>query len=364
MRTLKDDGRYSDGGGLYLVVRGGRKTWVYMFSWRGKRREMGLGRYPEIDLATARDEAEKARRAVTLGEDPIRLRRPINKTFESFAKAFIEARSADWTGERTRYNWERDLLVHAKGLLDMDVADIDTSDIVKVLSKLWKSHHSTAKSLQGRLETLFDAAKVQGLRTGENPARWRGHLKHLMPKKRALSNGHFAAAPYAEAPDRYSKLVARGDLKGVLALRLTIVTVSRSKMVRGMRWDEIKGSVWTVPAERMKMRKPFAIPLSKEALGIIAQCRNGTPFVFPGRTKGNVISRGTMIHYLDDVTVHGWRSTFRDWAGDRTDHARDVIETAMAHEIGSESERAYRRGKAFDKRSLLMDDWASYLTSS
>lgn len=376
IRTLKEPRYYADGNGLYFVIEeGGSKRWAFIFQLRKRRREMGLGSLADTSLAEAREKRDDARNLIRQGIDPIEAReKPADvdaprRTLRVAAEELIASLRNGWRGKSTESNWKRSLLTHAGKLTDMEVDEITTEDIVEAVQPYWVNQPESGGKLRDRLEKVLDAEKVKGNRTGENPARWRGHLEHLLPKRRKLIRGHHRAIPYTKAPAVLAEVRRRSGM-GARALEFTILTVGREDMILGARWKEIDGSLWTIPPERMKEGdEPFVVPLAKPAMRLLASVRppvvDPEALIFPGTVTGRQLSNNTMDRVLDrakiDATPHGFRSTFRDWAGDCTDHAREVVEHALAHAVGDETERAYRRGNALQKRRVLMNDWATFL---
>lgn len=368
--TLARPGRHADGGGLYLVVdKNGAKRWALLVTIRGRRREIGLGGLSKANgLTDAREKAVEAMRAIERGEDPTRPK-SASPTFAEAAEEIITDLAPGWRGAKTEEGWRRSLLTHAKKLANLPVDQVTTDDVLDVVRPLWRDKPESGGKLRARLEVLFDAAKARGWRQGENPARWRGHMDRLLPKRKKLTRGHHRALPYADMSAFMARL---GDetAMSARALEWTILTAGREDMTLGMTWGEIVGDLWTIPAARMKVGE-HRVPLPKQALGILDTVRLGEPpagaLVFPGAKPGKPMSNATMDALLKrmkvDATPHGFRSTFRDWAGDMTDHPREVAEAALAHVVGSSTERAYRRGDALKKRRALMTDWANYCWS-
>ncbi len=365
-------GRYGDGNNLYLKVDTG-KRWLFLFRLDGRSREMGLGSAHAVTLAEARDLAAEAKRLVSRGIDPIEERKRASargKTFGAVADEFIETKGSAWRNPKHRQQWTNTLKAYAESLRDMPVADITTTHVLDVLKPIWSDKPETASRVRGRIENILDAAKAQGLRTGENPAAWRGNLAHLLSRRAKLTRGHQRALPYSEMPDFWNELCGRSGT-AAMALRFTILTAARTNEVLGATWSEVNltDTIWTVPAERMKGGKPHRVPLAAEAVSILEemQALSGT-YVFPASGANQRLSSAAMSAVLKrmkvDATVHGFRSTFRDWAGDTTDHPREVIEAALAHQIGSGVERAYRRGDALEKRSLLLEEWSTYIKTT
>jgi integrase len=368
-------GRYGDGGGLYLIVSAtGARKWVYRFSWRGKVTEMGLGAGDSVSLAEARDLRDEARRTLASGRNPIEARREAARalagkpTFGEVADALIEAKSVQWRNAKHRAQWKMTLTEYAAPLRSRPVDEISTADVLDVLKPLWLAKPETASRLRGRIEAVLDAAKAQGHRSGENPAAWRGHLSHLLPKRPALTRGHHAAMDYAGVPAFVQKLRER-DAIAAMALEFCILTATRSGEVLGARWPEMdmEAGVWTIPPSRMKAGRLHRVPLSGRAVSIVgklAETKVGD-FVFPGRRADKPLSNMAMEMVLrrmkvEGATVHGFRSAFRDWAGNETHFPREVAEAALAHIVGDKAEQAYRRGDALEKRRALMEAWAAY----
>ncbi|MEH2524211.1 MULTISPECIES: tyrosine-type recombinase/integrase [unclassified Bradyrhizobium] len=364
-------GKYSDGGNLYLIVSpNGSRKWVLRFTWRGRAREMGLGSAAAVPLADAREKAASARRKIARGLNPIDERKRTNgvPTFGEMADQVREALSVGFRNEKHKAQWKSTLTTDAATLRDKPVDTITTDDVLAVLKPIWTTKPETASRLRGRIEKVLDAAKAKGFRDGENPARWRGHLDHLLPRPSKLARGHHAAMPYDELAAFVADLRGREAL-AALALELCILTAARSGEILGMRWDEIDldKKIWTVPAHRMKAGREHRIPLSQRATDILVRLSEGRSgeFVFPGQRRDKPLSNMAMEMMLrrmkiENATVHGFRSSFRDWAGNETSYPRELIETALAHVIGDKAEQAYRRSDALEKRRNLMEAWADY----
>lgn len=385
-------GRYADGGGLYLRVQGGgARSWLFRAIEGGKARDIGLGPAAgagALSLADARARARELATQMTKGE-PLEGKRAqakkaaaharaaaiAGKTFKEVAEAFVDRREGGWRNDKHRQQWRNTLAAYAYPHFGaLPVSQIETSHVLTALEDIWFAKPETASRVRGRIENVLDAAKVQGLRSGENPARWRGHLDHLLPKPEKLKRGHHAALSYAELPAFMNELGARDGI-AARALEYTILTVARSGEVLGATWAEIdlEKALWTIPAERMKAGKEHRIPLSQRALEILQQVQllntkglNAAP-VFPGN-GGGALSGMAMSMLLrrmgrDGITVHGFRSTFRDWAGETTAFPREVVEHALAHQLANKAEAAYQRGTLFPKRVKLMDCWAIFCAS-
>jgi integrase len=375
--ALQTSGLHADGGGLYLQIGPtGAKSWSFVFQWRSKRKQMGLGALLTTTLAEARQEADAARRAVARGINPIDARRLAHvggNTFGAVADDLIKSIQTEWKNEKHRYQWTQSLEVDAAALRPLDVNRITTDDVLAVLRPIWTTKPETASRTRGRIERVLDAAKAKGLRTGDNPARWKGHLAVLLPKRQKLTRGHHPAMPFTEICDFVTLLSARPAL-AAQALELTILTACRTGEVIGAKTSEfdLAKALWVIPADRMKAKAEHRVPLNAAALALVKQLIADqeelgamSEYLFADGSGQKPISNMAMNMLLRRMgqrtyTVHGFRSTFRDWAGECTDHPREVIEAALAHTVGSEVERAYRRGDALDKRRLLMADWAAH----
>ena len=340
-----------------------------MWTRGGKRREMGMGAYPAISLAKARKLAEANRAAVEDGRDPIAERaKEAEPTFGQCADAFIAGMEAGWRNEKHRAQWRMTLTVYCAPIRSRRVSQITTHDVLAVLTPIWSEKPETASRLRGRIERVLDYAKAKGWRDGENPALWRGHLKNVLPARQRLTRGHHAAMPYGDVPAFVARLRAL-EAMSARALEFTILTAGRSGETRGATWAEIDfdRALWVIPANRMKAGKEHRVPLTPRAVDLLRDLYElrTSELVFPGQKNGRPLSVMAMDMLLRrmkvDVTVHGFRSAFRDWAGEETGFPRDVAEQALAHAVGDATERAYRRGDALEKRRKLMDSWAAYL---
>ena len=364
-------GKYSDGGNLYLIVSPtGTRKWVLRFTWRGRAKEMGLGSATGVPLVDARARAADARRKVSQGLNPIEERKRDGgiPMFGEMADDVREALSAGFRNEKHKAQWKSTLETYAAPLRAKPVDTITTDDVLSVLKPIWTKKAETASRLRGRIEKILDAAKAKGFRDGENPARWRGHLDNLLPRPLKLTRGHHAAMAYEDVAAFIGKLRKR-EATAAVALEFCILTAARSGEVLGLRWPEIDfdKKIWTVPAERMKAGREHRVPLSARAVSILkalAKAKQGE-FAFAGQRLNKPLSGMAMEMMLrrmkiDDATVHGFRSSFRDWAGNVSNFPREVTETALAHVIGDKAEQAYRRSDALDKRRKLMEAWAAY----
>jgi integrase len=368
--TITKHGRHADGGGLYLSMspNGGRR-WVFLYRWHGKPTEIGFGSARDVTLARARELAGQARGKLAEGINPKDARRPSGgATFGECADRLIEAMRPSWRNGKHAAQWEMTLRDYAAPLRRLPPDKITTDDVLSVLKPFWNDKPETASRLRGRIERVLDAAKAQGLRSGENPARWRGHLDQLLPKRQQLTRGHHPAMSYTDVPAFVADLQAR-QATAASALEVAVLTAARSGEVLGARWVEfdLDRAVWTVPATRMKAGREHRVPLSPRALKIVKamqDTRNGD-FVFPGHRPGRPLSVMALEMVLrrmkiKDATVHGFRSAFRDWAAECTNFPNEVCEAALAHVIENKAEAAYRRGDLFDKRRKLMEAWAAY----
>ena len=310
-------------------------------------------------------------RALEAGQNPIAERKRTGgiPTFGQMADEVVAALSPGFRNQKHRAQWKSTLATYAAPLRTMPVDTVSTDDVLSVLKPKWTEKPETASRVRGRIEKVLDAAKAKGFRESENPARWRGHLDHLLPRPSKLTRGHHAAMPYEEIPAFIARLRERGALAAI-ALELCILTAARSGKL-GMRWDEIdfQTAVWSLPAGRMKAGRPHRVPLSNRALAILRTLERSkrSEFVFASRSPCKPLSNSALHMVLRrvgvDVTVHGFRSSFRDWAGNETPSPREVVETALAHVVGDKAEQAYRRSDALEKRRKLMEAWASFCTT-
>jgi integrase len=362
-----------DGGGLYFKVdKLGHRKWVFRYTLNGKVNEMGLGG-SLVSLATARKLAVVARENVALGLNPATARRekhlagvskPPKPSFWHCALALIKSKQSAWRSEKHRSQWRATLETQAAPLRGLPVDEVDTEAVLGVLQPVWQATPETASRLRGRIEAVLDYAKAHGWRSGENPAAWRGHLALILPKRGKLSRGHHAAMAYAGVPAFMAGLREKETMPS-LALQFLILTAARLGEALGARWTEfdLDTKVWTIPGDRMKAGVAHRVPLSSAAMAILdrmAGIRTGD-FVFAGQRRGSSLSNGALrLVVPDGVTVHGFRSSFRDWCGNETSFPREIAEGALAHRAGDATEQAYRRGDALEKRRALMDAWANF----
>ncbi|MGB4334840.1 MAG: integrase arm-type DNA-binding domain-containing protein [Chromatiaceae bacterium] len=375
-------GKYSDGAGLWLEVKDtGARRWFFRCTVNGKRREPGLGTYPDVTLALARKKAAALRALVAQGLDPLNLppdpERVIVPTFTQAAARFIRTNRRGWSNLKHARQWAATLRTYAKPILgQMAVDKIDTPHILAVLTPIWTKKTETAKRVQGRIENVLDWSIASKYRQGPNPAAWRGNLAQILPRPaKVASVRHQPALPWAEVPAFVSDLARSGSISG-MALEFLIRTTTRTQEVLSATWDEINldTAIWRIPAARMKARRPHDIPLPPACLDLLAQVPRlpGNPYVFPGTRPGRPLSamallmamrkRGHGVHGgRSNAVPHGFRSSFRDWCGETTPHPRDVVEMQLAHVIENQTEAAYRRGNMLAKRLKLLEDWNDFL---
>lgn len=379
--TIDKPGRYADGGNLYLQVSSfGTKAWLFRFTIDGKAREMGLGSLHTVSLAEAREKARNCRQQLDAGDDPIELRRRdrarrraetiTTMTFRQCAERYIRAHEASWRNAKHRGQWESTLETYVYpefGRVPVD--EVDTGLVMKVIEPLWATKTETASRLRGRIEVILDWATARNYRRGENPARWRGHLDKLLPSKTKVKKvKHHTALPYGEIGAFMAAL--RGQ-EGVAArgLEFLILTAARTGEVIGATWDEIDldNKIWTIPAGRMKAKQEHRVPLSPAAVDLLKRQQEAkvSDYVFPGQRPRRPLSNMAFLKLLqrmkrDELTAHGFRSTFRDWVADCTSYPNEVAEMALAHTVSNKVEAAYRRGDLYEKRRELMNDWAEY----
>ena len=399
VKNIKKEGRHAVGGvdGLYLRVAGNSRAWVLRIAVGTRtdangntsvhRRDIGLGSYPEIGLADAREKATELRKQVRQGIDPIENKQAIklhaqleaakSKTFRLCADEYIQANSPAWKNEKHIQQWQTTLENYAFPFIgDLPAAAIDTHLVLSVLQQptgvdatpLWITKTETASRLRGRIESILDWAAFRGYRTGENPARWKGHLQHELPPRNKIQKvEHHPALPYKEICVFMPQLKDRAGISA-RALEFAILTATRSGEVRGARWCEIDidDRLWTIPSERMKAGKEHRVPLSSQVIELLQALPRlaGSAFVFPA-PRSKQLSDMSLTSVLrrmgyNDITQHGFRSTFRDWAGETTNYPREVCEHALAHRLADGVEAAYQRGDLLEKRRCLMEDWAEF----
>ncbi|AZQ51736.1 tyrosine-type recombinase/integrase [Burkholderia cenocepacia] len=385
IERLKVPGYYADGGGLYLQVSPSlSKSWIFRFKRQGRTREMGLGPLHTVGLADARKEAAKCRVILLDGADPLETRRQAQAdaqaqkalkeasllTFDQCAEKYLAAHEEEWANPKHRAQWKSTLKTYASPHFGfLPVADVTTELVQRALETIWKTKNETASRLRGRIEAVLDWAKVRGYRSGDNPARWRGHLDHLLPRPSKVQKVvHHPALPYLEMGNFIAELRDQGGVSA-RALEFLILTTSRTGEVIGARPEEfdLHENVWTVPAERMKGKREHRVPLVPRAAELAKQMMDafGGEYVFPGAKADKPLSNMAMLELLrrmgrGELTVHGFRSTFRDWAAERTNFPREIAEAALAHISADKVELAYLRSDFFQKRRQLMTAWAKY----
>jgi integrase len=376
---------HADGGGLYLrVAPAGTKSWIFRFGDNGRLRDMGLGSEKDVSLAEARRAAEEQRGLRAKRIDPISQRRAAEAaqraeeaaqradeaksiTFREAAARYIDAHDTEWTAKHT-HDWTASLERHVYRVLgDLPVRLVAKPHVMQVLEPIWKGKIVTADRVRGRIELILDAAEAAGYRSGENPARWRGHLKHLLAdKKKAHRVEHLAALPYQQVASFMTRLREQTSM-GAKCIEFTILTAARLGEARFAVWDEIdfESKTWTVPADRMKSGREHRVPLSRPALALLKDLwaiRRG-PTIFYGMRDGPVAGITCLMlakQIGGAITIHGMRSAFRDWAAEQTNYPREVAEMALAHAVGDAVERAYQRSDLFERRRKLMEAWGQY----
>jgi len=388
VKHIKRPGKYPDGGNLYLKVRKSTrkikteavtKSWLFRYSRFGKDTWLGLGPYPDVTLSEARDLATRERKKRHQGIDPLTDKRARQiaartahenmLTFAECAELYIESQAPGWSNPKHIEQWRSTLTNLAGPIIGhLPVDQIDTALIMRCVEPIWATKTETASRLRGRMESVLDWSAVRGYRKGDNPARWRGHLDKLLPRPSQVARvKHHAALPYTEVGSLMQQL--RSDT-GVAsrALEFTILTAARTNEVIQAKWSEfdLNRKTWTVPAERMKSKRSHRVPLSAAAVAVLTAVKGrDKTYVFPGHKRHSHLSNAAMMKVLKrlnltGITVHGFRSTFRDWCAESTNYSADVAEMALAHALRDKTEAAYRRGDLFEKRVRLMTDWARY----
>ncbi|MEP9386469.1 integrase arm-type DNA-binding domain-containing protein [Mesorhizobium sp. KR9-304] len=381
VNAKRKSGLYADGGGLYLqVAKGGSKTWIFRYMLAGRPRKMGLGSIHTVSLKLARERAAEQRLKLLDADDPIELRKAERMaklatsttalSFREAAEQYINTHRAGWKNVKHAGQWEATLKTYVYPVFgDLAVSRVDVALVMKVLEPIWSVKPETASRVRGRIESILDWAKARHLREGENPARWKGHLDKLLPARNKVAKvEHHAALPYAEIGAFIDDL-GELDGNGARALEFAILTAARTGEVVGANWQEVDfdSGMWTIPAERMKASREHRVPLSSRAVEILKALprEEGNPHVFIGAGRSRPLSNMAMLMTLRrmeraDLTVHGFRSTFRDWAAEQTAYPNEMLEMALAHTVGDKTEAAYRRGDMVEKRRRLMDDWAVF----
>ena len=379
---IKGAGMHADGGGLYLQISSPTaRSWVFRYQLNGRTHKIGLGSAHGITLGEARDMAHFCRKLKAKGSDP-KAHRAAEKaaarreaqetpTFEAMAKTYIKAHSGSWRNPKHRAQWSSSLETYAFPIIGaLGVQEIETSHIHRILEKIWYEKTETASRLRGRIESILGYAATAGYREGDNPARWRGHLEHLLPARTKIQKTrHHSALPYPEIAD-FMTALRQHESASALGLEFLILTAGRVSEVTKATWDEVDldQRIWTVPAGRMKGGREHRVPLSERAVEILdhTKIKGRSAYLFPGANPQNHLSENAFRVFIlktmgrRDATAHGFRSTFRDWCAERTNYPREVAEMALAHAVGTAVAAAYRRGDLFAKRVRLMTEWARY----
>lgn len=377
--TSLDDGYHSDGDNLYLQIKGGAKSWLFIYK-RGKKHELGLGAFPDVSLAEARQKASDLRKVLANGNDPLierkehrrlaKLEASKNITFAECAEYCLKELTAGLKNEKHVKQWYSSLAEYAYPYIGkMPIKDVGTEDVLNCIQPIWLTKNETASRLRGRIEKVLSWATTKGFCEGDNPARWRGHIENLLAKPSKIQKvEHHPALPYREIA---AFMVRLSTQEGIAArcLEFTILTAARTNEAIGATWSEIdwEAKLWLIPKERMKADKPHTVPLSAQVMTLLKNMASirQNDYVFPSRNKG--LSNMAMLNCLKrmertDLTVHGFRSTFRDWLAEETHYPNHVAEMCLAHTIKNEAEAAYRRGDLLEKRLSVMTDWAVYCT--
>jgi integrase len=373
-------GVHGDGGGLALQVQpgahGNRRNWIFRYMIAGRARTMGLGSYPDVTLQRAREKAQECRRLKIEGIDPIEHKRaaraslraaakPRLPTFDQCAAGYVASHGDTW-GPRHAREWLQSMNADVSPILGSTPVDmVDTALICSALEQIWRSKTETASRLRGRIEAVLNWAQTRGYRSGENPARWKGHLQHILAKPKAAPV-HFASMPYSDVPG-FMTLLRASDARSAYALQFIILTAARKEEVLGALWNEIDipGGAWTIPANRMKAGIEHRVPLSREATDVLRHMREAKTgeYVFPSasRSRMAVSTLNAFLYRIEcPYTVHGFRSSFRDWCAERTNYPREICEQALAHRTGSAVELSYRRTDYFAQRAKLMQAWSDF----
>jgi len=387
VQKLNTPGLYSDGGGLWLQVKSARaKSWIFRFDLDQRRRHMGLGSAITLSLAQAREKARECRVLLLEGIDPlehrkqteldVQLAKSRRKTFMECCDEYITSHEKGWKNDKHARQWRTSLDTYAAPVIGhIAVADIDTNHMLEILLPIWADKTETANRIRGRIESILDWAKVKKFRTGDNPAQWKGNLEIMLPARQKVKKTvHHPAMPYKEIPEFFKQLRERDGLSA-RALEFAILNASRAGEIFGATWQEMNfdDRLWIIPAQRMKSAREHRIPLTDEAIQLLQglpgyslpEIQRENSYLFPSTQKGKPLSNMAMTTVLrrmnkGDVTQHGFRSSFRDWAAEVVHYPREVIEHALAHKLADEVEAAYQRGDLLDKRRELMNDWTGF----
>jgi len=366
-KALLKPGRHSDGGGLQLRIRpSGSKSWVFNYRDNGRRRDYGLGGYDKLTLAQAREKASECRSALASGETLAKaFQKQMSMTFAEASAQYVELRKSDWRSEKTIYRWEMFLQRYGSSLMPMDCKDIRREDVETALRPHWVRINHSARYFRNMIETVLDYATVKGWREGDNPARWKGNLEYVLARKKPPVK-HNRAVSIEDAPKLYRELVVM-KTSGSQCAAFALLTAARNGEARNVTAEQIdwKQGVWNVPAVLMKRGVDHAVPLSLQAIGLLKQQPLEADLMFPGLRNrvmsDNTVRKAVRSAGFPEATAHGMRSTFRDWCGE-TGAPRELAELALSHAVGNETERAYRRLTALERRRTLMQDWADYLS--
>jgi integrase len=387
VENQKKPGLYADGGNLHLrVAPGGSKGWIFRFTLAGRTRDAGLGSYPSVSLAEARNEADRLRKQIAEGTDPVEARKTQRAasqaeaerviTFEQCAKAYVASHEVGWKNDKHWAQWHSTLKTYVYPVIGrLPVKAVDTSLVMQILEPIWRSKTETASRVRGRIEVILSWAKVRGYRDGENPAQWRGHLDHLLPAKGKVRNvKHHPALPYSEMPTFISRLRTYSSITA-RALEFLVLTNTRTNETLKATWDEIdlERRLWIIPGPRMKADKEHRVPLSSRAVELLSELAEirRSEYVFPGMKLGRPLSQMALLMLLrrmgyeqGTVTAHGFRSTFKDWVSECTNLSMEASEIALSHKVANAVEAAYRRGDMFEKRREMMEAWSAFCGSS
>lgn len=385
VQKTQNPGLYGDGGGVYLQVsKEGQKSWIFRFMLNKKSRAMGLGSVSLVSLAEVRMKAVECKKLLLCGKDPIEEKKSArlaqafseakNITFAECAELYIKSHRPGWKNAKHADQWTNTIKTYAKPIIGhLSVQDVDTGSIMKILEPIWPTKTETASRVRNRIELILSWAKARGYCNGENPARWRGHLDSLLPKRSNVQKvKHLTALPIKDLGFFMQKLRSLGGTTA-LGLEFQILNASRTGEVLGARWSEInfEDALWIIPATRMKAKREHRVPLSSRAMEILNAMKNYSDgeFIFPGRKIGKPLCSNVFLDIIKkqlklNVTAHGFRSTFSDWASERTAHSREVVEMSLAHSIRDATEAAYRRGDLLLKRRILMNDWEKFCATT
>jgi integrase len=382
VKNIKTPGRYTDAliKGLHIWVKSnGKKYWIFRYSFNNKQHNLSLGSFPSLSISEARIKAQQHREQIANGVNPIaiknetkiQLKKSLTKkpSFREFAAECIRTKRAEWTNQKHGDQWEYSLGEFAYPIIgDKQLDDIDTEDILKILTPIWTNKTETASRLRGRIEWILASATTRKLRTGNNPALWRGHLQTILPAPNKVKRVvHHKALPYRQVPALLATLRDAATMSA-LALEFTILNASRTgEVINGLR-SELQGDLWVIPAVRMKAKKEHRVPLcqrSQEILAIAKAMDKESEYLFSvnGKKLSNMAMSMMLRRAKVEATVHGFRSSFRDWVSEETNHPSEVAEMSLAHTIGNKVEAAYRRKDLLEKRRALLLDWESYCST-